>query len=418
MTLWDKGVASDADMMRFTARDDWQLDQRLVPYDVIASKAHVAGLQRIGVLTADERDQLIAGLDALGDLTLSEDDEDCHSAIEAALTQELGDVGKKVHTGRSRNDQVLVAMRLYERDAIDHIVAAAKLAAASLLDKAEREAATVMPGYTHLQRAVPSTVGLWLGSISESIADAIDMLGAVRALVNRSPLGGAAGYGVNLPLDRQGVADALGFAAIADNPMASQASRGVVETQLCTACWQLMVAIRRFAWDISLFTTAEFGFVQLDDALTTGSSIMPNKRNPDIAELMRASCAVVQGAINELMGMLSLPSGYHRDSQLSKAPLFRAIDETLLSTRIVPRLVRGMKLDAKRMREAIDAGCFATDRAVELTAEGVPFRDAYQKVAAEMATLEQGDPEASIAARTSPGGPGALQLVALRQRLK
>jgi argininosuccinate lyase len=417
--LWSKGGASDADMMRYTARDDWRLDQRLLTHDIRASMAHVNGLARIGVLSEDERARLVAGLGALdGKLTLTERDEDGHSAIENALTTALGDVGKKVHTGRSRNDQVLVAMRLYERDAIDAMADAARAAALALLGRAEADALTPMPGYTHLQRAVPSSIGLWLSAVSESLADGIDMLAAVRALVNRSPLGGAAGYGVNLALDRDGVAAELGFAAVADNPMASQGSRGVIEVQICTAAWQLMVAVRRFAWDVSLFTTAEFGFVKLADALTTGSSIMPNKRNPDIAELMRAACSVVQGSIAELMGQLSLPSGYHRDGQLGKAPLFRAIDETLATLRIVPRLVSGMTFDVARMREAIDAGSFATDRAVELTAQGVPFRDAYRQVAKEMQTLEVGDADASLKARVSPGAPGALRLEALRARLE
>jgi argininosuccinate lyase len=415
--IWEKGGATDAEMMRYTARDDWQLDERLLEHDIRATIAHVHGLRRIDVLTKEESARLVTTLEGLK-LELSIDDEDCHSAIEGALIRELGDLGKKVHTGRSRNDQVLVALRLYERDAIDDILAASSAAALSLLDKAEADAMTPMPGYTHLQRAVPSSVGLWLSSFSESIADGIDMLRAVRRLVNRSPLGGAAGYGVNLRLDRAGVAQELGFAAVADNPMASQASRGVVEVQLCTAAWQIMAAVRRFAWDVSIFTTAEFGFVKLDNALTTGSSIMPNKRNPDIAELMRASCGVVQGAIGELMSTLSLPSGYHRDAQLTKAPLFRAIDETIATTRIVPRLVAGITLDTERMRAAIDPGCFATDRAVDLTASGTPFRDAYQQVAAEIATLPAGDPEASLKARVSPGAPGALALSALRSRLE
>jgi len=415
--IWDKGGVSDAEMMRYTARDDWQLDQRLLSYDLLASIAHVQGLQRIGVVSDDERDQLVQALRRLGELQLTVDDEDCHSAIEAALIAELGDVGKKVHTGRSRNDQVLVAIRLYERDAIDAMITAGRAAALSLLDRAEADATTPMPGYTHLQRAVPSSIGLWLSAVAESIADAIDMLAAVRKLVDQSPLGGAAGYGVNLPLDRDGVAKELGFAAVADNPMASQASRGVVEVQLCTAAWQLMTAIRRFAWDVSLFTTSEFGFVKLDDALTTGSSIMPNKRNPDIAELMRAACAVVQGAIAELMGMVALPSGYHRDVQLTKAPLFRAIDETMATTRMVARLVDGMTFDRERMRAAIDAGSFATDRAVTLAAEGVPFRDAYRQLANDIDELEVGDADASIAARISPGAPGALRLAQLRARL-
>ena len=192
----------------------------------------------------------------------------------------------------------------------------------------------------------------------------------------------------------------------------------MIEVQILAAAWHVMAVIRRFAWDLSLFTTSEFAFVRLETALTTGSSIMPNKRNPDLVELMRAACGVVQGAMTEIMGMLSLPSGYHRDAQLTKAPLFRGIDEALATTRMVPRLVAGMELDVARMRAAITPECFATDRAVELTATGTPFRDAYRQVAAEIEQMKAGDPEASLAARTSPGGPGALSLGALRDRLQ
>jgi argininosuccinate lyase len=392
-------------------------------HDLRATRAHVHGLVRIGVLSEEDGQSLEAALDELGrsfqrgELVLGPDDEDCHSAIEAALVAALGEVGKKVHTGRSRNDQVLVALRLYQRDAIDTIVGAARGAALALLDAAEAEALTPMPGYTHLRRAVPSSVGLWLGSVAESIADAIDALGAARAFGGACPLGAAAGYGVNLPLDRDGVAAELGFERVADNPMSSQASRGLVEVQVCVACWQLLAVVRRFAWDLSLFGSAEFGFLALDDGLTTGSSIMPNKKNPDVVELMRGACAVVQGAIAELMGVLSLPSGYHRDLQLTKAPLMRAIDETLATVRMVPPVVAGLRFDRRAMRAAIDPGCFATDRAVELTAEGVPFRDAYRQVAAELGSLAAGDPEASLRARTSPGAPGAPRHQALRRRL-
>ena len=421
--LWDKGGASDQAMMRYTARDDWQLDQRLLRHDLRATTAHVHGLARIGVLDDGEAAALEQALAQLvgrverGELALGPDDEDGHSAIEAALVAELGEVGKKVHTGRSRNDQVLVALRLYEREAIEQIVEAARRAALSLLDQAEAEALTPMPGYTHLQRAVPSSVGLWLGSVAEGIAEAIDALGAARTLAGACPLGAAAGYGVNLPLDRDGVAAELGFERVADNPISSQASRGLVEVQVCVACWQLMAVVRRFAWDLSIFCTAEFGFVRLDDALTTGSSIMPQKKNPDIVELMRAACAVVQGAIAELMGVLSLPSGYHRDLQLTKAPLMRAIDETLATIGILPRVVAGLRLDRPAMLASIDPECFATDRAVELTSQGIPFRDAYRQVAAELGSLAAGDADASLRGRVSPGAPGAPRYEALRRRL-
>ncbi len=421
--LWDKGNASDEQMMRYTARDDFVLDQRLLRYDLKATTAHVRGLQRIGVLTLEEVAAMENALETLdqrckdGQFQLTEADEDGHSAIEAALVEALGETGKKVHTGRSRNDQVLVALRLYEKEALDAIITVSREAGVALLDLAAAEKMTPLPGYTHLQRAVPSSVGLWAAGIAEGIADSLDMIAAARALVDRCPLGTAAGYGVNLPLDRVGMAKELGFACVQDNPITAQASRGIVEVQLLTACWGLMAHVRRFAWDVSLFTTSEFGFVKLDAALTTGSSIMPNKRNPDLVELMRAACGVVQGAIAEIQGMLSLPSGYHRDLQLTKAPLFRGIDETLATTALVPLLTSGMQFDKDRMRSAITPGCFATDKAVELTAGGMPFRDAYRKVASELDGLAEGDADASLAARISPGGPGALDLAALRQRL-
>jgi argininosuccinate lyase len=409
-------------MMRYTARDDWKLDQRLLVHDLAASRAHVRGLGRIGALTDDEVGALEGAIDALsqlaarGELSITPEDEDGHTAIENALVETLGELGKKVHLGRSRNDQVLVALRLYERDALDELMAAARDGATAMLELAQTEQMTPMPGYTHLQPAMPSSVGLWAASFVEQIADALDLLSAVRALVNRSPLGTAAGYGVNLPLDRDGVARELGFSALIVNPMAAQASRGSLEVAILSAAWQLMAPVRRFAWDVSLFTTHEFGFVTLDRSLTTGSSIMPQKRNPDVVELMRASASVVQGAVVELMSALSLPSGYHRDLQLTKAPLLRGLDEALAAMNIMPRVVRGMSLDKARMRAAITQDSFATDRAVELAKQGVPFRDAYKEVAAKLASLS-GDPDASLRERVSPGAPGALDLEGLRARL-
>jgi argininosuccinate lyase len=421
--LWDKGGATDAAMLRYTARDDWRLDQRLLAYDLRATVAHVRGLGRIGVLAADEVTGLERELTVLmrdneaGKLQLTEADEDGHSAIEAALVERLGDAGKKVHTGRSRNDQVLTAMRLYERDALADLAAAARDGALALLALARRHEKTPMPGYTHLQRAVPSSVGLWASSFAEGLADSIDGLTAARALIDRSPLGAAASFGVNLPLDREGVARELGFAAVAQNPLASQTSRGILEVMVLTAAWQALAVVRRLAWDLSLFNTSEFGFVRLDEAFTTGSSIMPQKRNPDVVELMRAACSVVQGCIAEVQSMVALPSGYHRDLQLTKAPTMRGLDEALATMRLLPRLVASLSLDEQKMAKAITPECFATDRAVELSAKGLPFRDAYRQVAKEIATLEAGDAKASLEARVSFGAPGNLALDQLERRL-
>jgi len=422
-TLWDKGGVSDAEMMRYTARDDFRLDQRLLPFDIAATAAHVRGLGRVGVLDASEAVRLTDALESLaedvraGRFVLTERDEDGHTAIEMRLQERLGDLGKKVHAGRSRNDQVLVAMRLYEKDALLSIGDACAAAADALLALAAREEATPMPGYTHLQRAVPSSLGYWAAAIAEGLTDAMESIASARRLVDRSPLGGAAGFGVNLPLDRSGVADDLGFAGVAVNPLASQSSRGIVEAMVLSACWSASAIVRRFAWDLSLFTMSELGFVKLDDALTTGSSIMPQKRNPDVIELMRGACSVVQGALSEVQSIVALPSGYHRDLQLTKGPTMRAIDETLATVRLVPRVLAGMTFHRDRMVAAVTPECFATDRAVELTASGMPFRDAYKKVAAEIAELSQGDASASLRARTSYGSPGRLALEDIAARL-
>ena len=422
-TLWDKGGVSDAEMMRYTARDDHKLDQRLLPYDIAATAAHVRGLGRVGILDADEVTALVDALGALaedvrgGRFTLTEDDEDGHTAIEMRLQEKLGPLGKKVHTGRSRNDQVLVATRLYEKDMLANIAAACAGAVKALLDLAAREERTPMPGYTHLQRAVPSSLGYWAAAFAEGFLDALEALESARRLLDRSPLGGAAGFGVNLPLDRAGVASDLGFAGVFVNPMASQSSRGIHEATALSACFAATAIVRRFAWDVSLFATSEFGFVKLDEALTTGSSIMPQKRNPDVIELMRAACSVVQGALVEVQTIVALPSGYHRDLQLTKGPTMRGLDETLATVRLVERVLAGVTFDRARMAAAVTPECFATDRAVELAVAGVPFREAYRQVAAEIEGLAQGDALASIAARTSYGSPGRLALDDLTTRL-
>ena len=422
--IWDKGGATDAAMLRYTARDDWRLDQRLLAYDLRATLAHARGLGRIGILSADEVASLERALGELsaeneaGKLVLTEADEDGHSAIESALVERLGDVGKKVHTGRSRNDQVLTAMRLYERDALADLADAARAGGIALLELAEKHRDVPLPGYTHLQRAMPSSVGLWASSFAEGLADSIEVLASARALADRSPLGAAASFGVNIPLDREGVASELGFAGVALNPLASQTSRGIVEVVLLTAAWHPMAVVRRLAWDLSLFTTSEFAFVKLDDAFTTGSSIMPQKRNPDVVELMRAACSVVQGAIAEVQGITALPAGYHRDLQLTKAPTMRGLDEALATVRLLPRLIASMTLDVARMKAAVSPETFATDRAVELAVAGVPFRDAYKQVAAEVKQMQAGDAAASLSARVSLGAPGNLQLERLAARLR
>lgn len=422
--IWDKaGAAVDATIQRFLAGDDVVLDRALFLFDIRASKAHVGGLQRIGLLSLDEEAALSGALEGLADdfragrFQLDDRFEDCHSAIEWSLVEALGEAGKKVHTGRSRNDQVLVALRLYLLDALARIEALALASATALLDRAEADALTPMPGYTHLQRAVPSSIGLWLAGFAEAFLDDAALARMTASWIDTCPLGTAAGYGVNLPLDRQGVARDLGFARLQQNPVYTQNSRGKLELQVLSTLLQPLLDLRRFAWDLSLYTTAEFAFVKLPPEYTTGSSIMPNKKNPDVIELLRAAPAVTQGALAEVQAILSLPSGYHRDLQATKGPILRAVTAGIEALSLLPDLVRALDFDRPRMRAAVSPDMFATDRAVELAAAGVPFRTAYRQVAEESGTLASRTPEESLAARVSPGATGDLGLAALRARL-
>jgi argininosuccinate lyase len=423
--LWDKaGAAIDARIQHFLAGDDVTLDRALFLADVRASRAHVHGLARIGVLAEGEAASIDGALDALaedfsaGRFVLDDRFEDGHSAIEAYLVERLGDAGKKVHTGRSRNDQVLVALRLHVREALGTIARAILEAAAAMLDRAEAERDVPMPGYTHLQRAVPSSVGLWLAGFAEALIDDAALVRATAAWMDACPLGTAAGYGVNLPLDRQGVSDELGFARLLVNPVYAQNSRGKFELQALSALLQALLDVRRFAWDLSLYTTAEFAFVRLPAEYTTGSSIMPNKKNPDVVELLRASPAVVIGGMAEIEAVLSLPSGYHRDLQATKGPVLRALGHGIEALSLVPELVRRMELDRVRMAAAISPDLYATDAAVELSAKGVPFRTAYRQVADSLESLGERRPEESLKARVSPGATGDLMLEVLRARLR
>lgn len=422
--IWDKGNASvDEAIMRFTAGDDVLWDRQLFVYDIRGSIAHVRGLGRIGVLTEVEVEALEIELERLREdfeaekFVLDETYEDGHSAIEARLIEKLGEVGKKVHTGRSRNDQILVAVRLYLRDRLRALREICLDLADIFLVRAEAEMMTPMPGYTHLQRAVPSSVGLWMAGFAEAFIDDAVLARATAAWVDANPLGTAAGYGVNVPLDRDGVSDELEFGRTQINPIYAQNSRGKFELQALDALGQALLDVRRFAWDLSIYTTGEFEFVGLPDAYTTGSSIMPNKRNPDVVELLRATYPVIQGARAELVSTLSLPSGYHRDLQNTKPALLRAMAKGMDALYILPGLVREMTFDRQAMADAISHEMYATDRAVELTTEGVPFREAYKQVAEEMDSLADRSPEQSLEARTSPGGPVEPRLDHLRRRL-
>ncbi|MDZ4731510.1 MAG: argininosuccinate lyase [Xanthomonadales bacterium] len=423
--LWQAASGAEVDqaIMRFMAGDDVVLDRVLFPHDIKATVAHVRGLHRIDLFSADDCEKLCQLLEELlrqfnsGSFLLDDRFEDGHSAIESWLTEQAGDLGARVHTGRSRNDQVAVATRLYMLQCLQELAALEAAIAGACLNQAEAHAMLPMPGYTHLQRAVPSSVGLWLGNFAESFTDDLAFAHGVYRVLDANPLGTAAGYGVNLPLDRNGVAAELGFSRLQLNPMAVQNARGKFELMALQAALHAMLDLRRLAWDLSLFTTSEFDFVHLPDQYTTGSSIMPNKRNPDVVELLRGQAAVVEGAIVEIQALLSLPSGYQRDLQLTKPALIRGMESVLQSLRITPALIAGLEFNAANMRTAITPELFATDIAILKAAAGVPFRDAYRMAKEQLAVMPPGDPLESLEKRISPGACGDLQLVEIRQRL-
>ena len=422
--LWQKADTQvDARIMRFLAGNDVVLDREFFLHDITASKAHVEGLANIGIVSIDEKAALLRELDALatdfaeGRFVLDDRYEDVHSAIEARLTERLGDAGRRVHTGRSRNDQILVATRLWLKDRLRNLQALCREVAQVCLARAERESLP-MPGYTHIQRAVVSSTGMWFAAFAEAFIDNTLRARQALELIDANPLGTAAGYGVNIPLDRAHTTAALGFARMQVSPIYAQLSRGKFEMAALDAVGTALLDTRRLAWDLSLFTTAEFDFVKLPPEYTTGSSIMPNKRNPDVVELLRASYASVAAARTEIEQLLSLPSGYQRDLQFSKGSLFHGFSMGLGALELLPDMLTRLEWKADTMRGAIEPSMYATDVAIEQAAAGVPFREAYRAAAATAASAGEGrTPESSLAARTSPGAGHGLMLDKLRSRL-
>jgi argininosuccinate lyase len=391
MRLWDKGAPLDARVLEYTAGEDHALDERLVAYDVRASIAHAEMLAAQGLLPAPQLEALRAALQALaaehaaGAWRIELADEDGQTALERRLTERLGATGGRIHLGRSRNDQVLTALRLYLRDAVGSLAAGAQAVATALEALAQRETATALPGYTHLQQAMPSSVALWAGGFAAELRDDAQGLTASLRRIEKSPLGSAAGYGTpGLPVDRHATQRALGFACVHEPVTAVQLSRGKAEAQVLFEIALLMQDLGRFAADVLLFATQEFGFVRLPESFTTGSSIMPQKRNPDVFELIRGRSASAYACLSEALAVCAkLPSGYHRDLQLLKFPLFRGIDLAEATLAILPPGIAALQFNAGAIR--LDPAIHAAEEANRLVlSEGIPFREAYRRVAAKL----------------------------------
>lgn len=388
--LWDKGSQLDERVLRYTAGEDHALDDRLVAYDVRASIAHAEMLHAQGLLAADDLAAItrtlneIAAEHARGEWRVQLEHEDGQTALENLLVARIGEAGKRVHLGRSRNDQVLTALRLYLKDTIGELDQSVTSVATALDELGEREAHVKLPGYTHMQQAMPSSVALWAGGFAAELRDDAEGLRQCARRVDKSPLGSAAGYGVNLPLDRERTRKALDFQQVHEPVTAVQLSRGKAEAQLMFEIALVMQDVSRLAADLLLFYTQEFSFVELPDAFTTGSSIMPQKRNPDVFELIRGRTASADAALSEVLGIVAkLPSGYQRDLQLIKAPLFRAVDLCLDTLAILAAALPGVRFRPENIR--LDPAIHAAEAANELVVkEGISFREAYQRVAQQL----------------------------------
>ena len=394
MKLWQKGVISHQKIDSFTVGKDREYDLFLAKYDVLASIAHAQMLGQVGLLTSEEVNQLVSELEVIkqhileGSFVIEKEFEDVHSKIEFHLTQQLGDVGKKIHTARSRNDQVLVAMHLYLKEEINLIKDAAKKLFDTLLALANQHKNVLLPGYTHLQVAMPSSFGLWFSAYAESLIDDVVLMNAAQYMTDQNPLGSAAGYGSSFPIDRNNTTKALGFSTLKYNVVAAQMGRGKLEKVVATGMAGIASTLSRFSMDICLYMSQNFDFIGFPEELTTGSSIMPHKKNPDVFELIRGKCNALQGLPNQLTLMANnLPSGYHREMQLFKGPIIEGIEELkacleMMTFSIKQVIVKeGITLDEKYDY------LFSVDTLNELVNQGVPFRDAYKQVGE---TIEKG----------------------------
>jgi len=384
--LWN-GEKINKEIERFTVGNDYILDQRLVRYDCLASIAHAKMLGRIGILKPGEVKKLVKGLNEIIDLDkagrfkIKKEDEDCHTAIENYLTRKLGDLGKKVHTGRSRNDQSLVALRLYFKNELKEVKGAIKNLIAAIKKFGKKYGRIEIPGYTHSRKATPSTIANWTGAFQESMEDNLKLLEGVFGLIDQSPLGSVVGYSSPLTLDREYTAKLLGFSKVQNNPLYAQNSRGKFESLVIHALSMIMFDLNKISSDLILFTMSEFGYFELSFDFCTGSSIMPQKKNPDVLEIVKGNYYLVLGLEFQVKGIIgNLISGYSREFQLTKEPVMRSFDITKASLSVMKLVLENLKVNAQKCRNGLTKEVYATEEIYKFVKKGVPFRDAYRKI--------------------------------------
>lgn len=425
MKLWQKNTLVNKDIETYTIGKDREMDMYLAKHDVIGSMAHITMLQSIGLLTQDELTILLKELKAIyitiekGDFVIEEGIEDVHSQVELLLTRSLGDVGKKIHSGRSRNDQILLDLKLFTREQIKDLVESVSNLIDILLQQSEKYKDILIPGYTHLQIAMPSSFGLWFGAYAESLVDDLQLLLAAYKVCNRNPLGSAAGYGSSFPLNRQMTTDLLGFDSMNYNVVYAQMGRGKMERIVANAIAGIAATLSKLSYDACLYNSQNFSFVKLPDEYTTGSSIMPHKKNPDVFELSRAKCNKLQGLPIEItMIANNLPSGYFRDLQIIKEIFLPSFDELNNCISMIGRMIKEIKVNEDIIKDDKYKYIFSVEEVNRLVLEGMPFRDAYKKVGLD---IENGnfDPERKVD-HTHEGSIGNLyneQIELLKQQI-
>jgi len=423
--LWQKEIDLDSLMEEFTVQNDYRIDYELVHSDILGSLAHAHGISKIGILSEKELEDVTKGLITIleehqnNSFIIHKEDEDCHTAIEGRLTDLIGDAGKKIHTGRSRNDQVQTALRLWMREFLMTLSHTTMELADELISFSVAHEFTPMPGRTHMQLAMPSSVGLWASSYSEQLMDQATHLLSLKELIDQSPLGSAASYGTNLPIDRAFTASLLHFAKPQHNVLYANNSRGLFEAMILDSCDYIGITLSKLAQDLLLFTLPEFGYFSIDPKLCTGSSIMPQKKNPDGLELTRSRSALISGYALQVKSIIrSLPSGYNRDFQDTKEPFIKGAKSTLLLVQIMQHMIKGTTVNEEALIKGCKSELYATDEVLKRISEGRPFREVYKEVGMNLESVASYDPIETIKNRTMIGSSGNLNLLGTQKEIK